>query len=139
MNIKTFAAVSLIAAATALSGCASMVHGTSQYLNVKSQTPDATIYLNGEPKGIGEINFEASKRKSYTVKVAAPGCTDTTRVLDRHFDPAFLLNVPMIIGVVGIVGVVVDIADGAVVHRPQTNYIVNPVCSKPAIATHTDN
>ena len=64
-----------------LNSCALMFNGSMQDVNVKSMTPEAKIYVNGELKGTDAITLKLPRKSNHTVMVKKDGCdTQTTQI-----------------------------------------------------------
>ena len=66
-----------------LSSCAVMFNGSRKTITVKSITPNATIYLDGEEKGTGTVNEKVARKYDHTITVTKEGCETKTMELRR--------------------------------------------------------
>ncbi|MES1936399.1 PEGA domain-containing protein [Salinisphaera hydrothermalis] len=57
----------------ALSGCATMIHGTHQDISVKSNPADSTIVLDGKTVGTTPMKVSMSRKHPHTLMIKHPG------------------------------------------------------------------
>ena len=114
--IKT-AAVMVVC--TILSSCASIIHGSTQTVDITSQPVGASITIDGKdygqtPKTIelrrkGRLKGELDTKKFYAVKLELNGYEPYEIKIKRELDAWFFGN--LLFG--GVIGMIVDAADGA--------------------------
>ena len=120
---------SLPALALLLSGCASIINGTSENIDIHSEEKGAAIYLNDERIGTGSasVKIPKSRLSSSLIRVSKPGCDDAVKSVQTTFDSAALLGIFWDFGIVSIF--VVDWAmTGATQKAERTSYLLAPVC-----------
>lgn len=100
-----------LVAAGSLTGCATIVQGTDQRINVNSSPAGATVTVRGQQLGITPTTLNLKRGKDYEVLIALDGYEPITVYLEKEFDfaPAALGNIFSW----GILGLVVDISNGA--------------------------
>ena len=112
-----------------LSGCAAMFNGTSQQVSIRSQDPDAEIYVNDMLLGHGNVITSFKKKENYTITVKRADCYSVTVPVSKSFDATTLLGIFIDFGVVSIL-VVDGVGTGAWQKFDQSAYIVDPLCKK---------
>lgn len=81
---KIILILTIIIAALSLTGCATIMTGTSHALTVNSNIPDAKVYVNNTYKGNAPILLDLpTDEKTYTIRVEAKGYIPYTEVLQR--------------------------------------------------------
>ena len=112
-----------------LSGCAAMFNGTSQQVSIRSQDPDAEIYVNDMLLGHGNVITSFKKKENYTITVKRADCYSVTVPVSKSFDATTLLGIFIDFGVVSIL-VVDGVGTGTWQKFDQSAYIVDPLCKK---------
>lgn len=120
----------LLTAALALTGCASIVTGTSHTMAVSSEPAGATCKLERSGETIGYVNQTPStvgfSKSSRPVVVSCDRDNKKmlgTATVEPSLQPWFLGNI--LLG--GIIGIVVDASSGAVSQYPSsTTVVLNP-------------
>ena len=112
-----------------LSGCAAMFNGTSQQVSIRSQDPDAEIYVNDMLLGHCNVITSFKKKENYTITVKRADCYSVTVPVSKSFDATTLLGIFVDFGVVSIL-VVDGVGTGAWQKFDQSAYIVDPLCKK---------
>jgi hypothetical protein len=118
--MKVFSKLAMVAAFCALlSGCASIIHGANQAVDITSQPTGATITIDGReygqtPKSIelrrkGRLKTELAPKKEYAVTIEMDGYFPYEMKIKRELDGWFIGNI--ILG--GLIGIIIDAADGA--------------------------
>src|SRR5713101_137051 len=124
----------LVAAVTAIAltpGCATMFHGTSETIRVRSEVPDTTFYAGAQEIGKGSnavTSIEKKALKKTTLRAEKPNCNPKTTPLMTAFDGISLLGIILDFGLISVL-VVDGAATGAWTHATQTDYILTPECS----------
>lgn len=130
-SAKTTLATMMIATLCAgqLSGCASMFHGASQQVSVRSNVPGTNLYVNEAfvGKDSGVTTFK--KNQNYNITARKEGCTDATVPASKSFDAITLLGVFIDLGLVSIL-LVDGAATGAWQQFDQTSFVIDPNCPK---------
>ncbi|NJI11347.1 hypothetical protein [Aeromonas veronii] len=112
-----------------LSGCAAMFNGTSQQVSIRSQDPDAEIYVNDMLLGHGNVITSFKKKENYIITVKRADCYSVTVPVSKSFDATTLLGIFVDFGVVSIL-VVDGVGTGAWQKFDQNAFIVDPICKK---------
>jgi hypothetical protein len=78
---KVFLSVAII---SCMSSCAVMFQGSKKDVTVKSMTPGASIYIDGEKKGTDMVTERLARKSNHTVMVKKDGFeTSTTEIKKR--------------------------------------------------------
>lgn len=109
MLTKRIVAVGLVASALLTTGCATVVHGPSQSIRVKSKPNHAQLVVDGDAIGSTPTTLNLSRNQDHTVKVSLPGYATTEFALTRRMSGWFFGN--LFLG--GIIGIAVDASTGA--------------------------
>ena len=120
--------VSVVVASIMLFGCASMFHGTTQQINIRSNDDDVKFYVNEAYVGKGSGVFTVKKSKEYTITAKKDGCDAVTIPLSKSFDATTLLGIFIDLGIISIL-VVDGAANGAWQQFDQTSFVIDPKCS----------
>lgn len=131
MNVKNLTFVFL---ALVLSGCASIIHGTTQTIDFTSQPSGATITIDGKnygktPKSIplrrkGREKGDKSGKNTYQVKIALDGYHPYEIKIKREVDGWFWGNI--LLG--GIIGIIVDASNGSM-YKLTPNQVIAQMSS----------
>lgn len=139
---RLVATVTAIAFLTA--GCATVFHGTSETIHVRSEVPETTFYAGAQQIGKGTsavTTIEKKSLKKTTLRAEKPNCIAKTTPLMTSFDGITLLGILLDFGLISIL-VVDGAATGAWTHAARTDYILTPECpegfSKADAAEHTE-
>lgn len=110
-----------------ITGCATMFHGTTQMVSIRSNMDDAKLYVNEAyiGKGSGVTTFR--KNKNYTIVARKEGCSDGVAIPTKSFDAITLLGILLDWGIISIL-VVDGACTGAWTQFDQTSYVVDPQC-----------
>jgi len=76
-----------------LSGCASIISGTSQDLTFNSNPEGAKVYLDGKVVGVTPFTFAAQKNKYDTMRIEKKGFVSINRNLNKKFDGVAMINI----------------------------------------------
>src|SRR5258708_19428969 len=123
----------LVAAVTAMAltpGCATIFHGSSETIHVRSEVPDTTFYAGAQEIGKGTsavTTIEKKALKKTTLRAEKPTCNTKTTPLMTSFDGISLLGILLDFGLISIL-LVDGAATGAWTHATQTDYILTPEC-----------
>jgi hypothetical protein len=99
-----------------------MFGDSKDIVNVRSNTEDAKILVNGNEMGKGTAQFALVRGKDATITASKPGCSDRTVQTEKRVVGATWLNIlfwP---------GFIVDVATGAMHKTDPTDYTVTPHC-----------
>lgn len=84
----------LIASATLfLSGCASIISGTSQTLTFNADVEDVLVYVDGAIIGKTPVSASFKKNKAQTVMFKKEGYETVTREITKSFDGVAIVNI----------------------------------------------
>lgn len=103
----------ILIALTALmfTGCATILHGSHQEIQVNSTPSNASVYINNVKKGTTPTSLHLKRNGTYTLAFKKDGYKPVKLHLEKNFKP-----LPAILGNIfwnGVLGVVVDFATGA--------------------------
>lgn len=125
--MKKFIAA-LLSLTITLSGCASMINGTTQNISVSSTQRDAKLYMNGEYIATGNGVATLKKKDDYILTAKKDGCNDTSVPVSKSFDPTTLLGILIDFGIISML-----VIDGAVTGAwnkfDRTNYSLDMQCA----------
>jgi hypothetical protein len=95
-----------------LTGCATILSGTSQTVEVRSAPHGARVVVDGRDVGTTPLKADLKRGVPHTVQVSKDGYLDETVVTTTRGNGAIALN--LILG--GGVGAIIDVASGAATH-----------------------
>ncbi len=119
--------IALLVVSLLNSGCAALLHGTEQAVQVRSKDPQAQIFLDGRYLGSGEVTvwLEKKRHPKFTVKKA--GCKDVDWAVPKRVDNLTFLGIAIDLGLVSIL--LVDWAITGAVHQfHPTKVTLTPQC-----------
>lgn len=108
-----------------LSGCASIIKGSNDTIAVNSLEQDAVIYVDGAPRGKGNISVDVKRGKPHELLVKKDGCQDITIQTTERFDPVTLLGILIDWGIVSIP---IDLISGSAWKQDPATYTITPLC-----------
>lgn len=108
MKIRILGLFSIVYFGLFLSGCASIVNGTSQPVSINSNVKGADVIVNGVTVGKTPYNGPIKKGNKTTVTLQKDGYDPKTITLSTEIEPIFWGNI--IIG--GVLGSTTDLATG---------------------------
>jgi predicted small secreted protein len=112
MRLSEEALIILVAlSALIFTGCATILHGSHQDIQVKSAPANVSVYMHGVKAGDTPVTLHLKRNKHYTLVLKKDGYKSTKVQLNKNFKP-----LPSILGNIfwnGVIGVVVDLATGA--------------------------
>jgi hypothetical protein len=92
------------------SGCATVIHGTTQDVLIETEPPGATVMIfPDEIEIVAPAEIELDRERAYTARASLDGHHVGTGYLDRVFSGA--INGNILLG--GLIGMSVDIGNGA--------------------------
>lgn len=101
-------------------GCASIISGKTQDVEILSNPPGATVLVDGMMAGYTPMTKEFKRKKRHEVVLKKEGYIDETRMTKRGYNWWNMGNI--LIG--GIIGIIIDFATGAVYSvEPETIHI----------------
>lgn len=116
-----------VATSLITTGCASMFNGTTQTVNIRSNNPEAKLYINEEYMGKESAVYTFKKKGNYVIRAEKQGCKDNLVTPEKSFDPTTLLGVLLDWGIVSIL-IVDGAATGAWQKFTTTSFVVDPDC-----------
>jgi len=130
--VKVVSMVLFGAVAILLSGCASIVHGTTQEETFRSIPRGAHVKIDGRYFGDTPVTAKLSRKKVHQVEVNLPGYQPANFELQQHVSGWYFGNI--VFG--GLIGIVVDYADGAI-YVLEPSQLQNYTGTK--LQPHSDN
>jgi hypothetical protein len=112
-----------------LSGCAGILHGTSDTVSVNSMEEDTVIYVDGTPRGKDTAIAQLERGDDHTIRVSKQGCRDVTMETTDSFDTATLLGIFLDYGIISIP---TDLISGAAWKTDQSVVTLTPICPRNA-------
>lgn len=97
-----------------LTGCATIMTGTSKSINFSSNVPGAKVYINDVYKGVTPMILDLETKNSINVRIEAPGYHPFSTVLKREVSGWVWGNI--LTG--GVIGFGIDIFSGGM-------YVIN--------------
>lgn len=107
---RLLACLLLVCLFVSQSGCASIVSGKSQDVNIRTTPPGAEVNIDGVPRGTTPLLVNLKRKERHAVEFKKPGYLDEIRHTNKGYNWWFTGNI--IFG--GIIGIIVDFATGAV-------------------------
>ena len=98
-----------------LSGCATLVHGTTQEIPITSSSPGARVLIDDAPVGVTPMVVKVSRAQPHVVSFVVDSVVVDRIALDRQMSPWLLPDVFLLY----IVPAVVDIKNGAAYNFPS--------------------
>jgi hypothetical protein len=120
MGIRTIAATVL--SALMLSGCATMIRGTTQQVSINTDPPGATVTTSTGQSCTSPCLFEAERKNTLQVTVEKGGCNTYTSAM-----------VPTLAGAGAIWGGLIDYGTGAVYDLQPNPLFVKLTCVEDSI------
>jgi hypothetical protein len=108
-----------------LSGCAGILHGTSDTLSVNSMEDNTIIYVDGTPRGRDTATAQLKRGDDHKITASKEGCRDVSMETTDSFDPASLLG---IFWDFGILSIPIDLVSGAAWKTDQAIVTLSPIC-----------
>lgn len=119
--------LSAVCVLSMLSGCASIINGSSQQIAIRSNQPDADLYVNEALIGKGNAMTVFQKKQDYVITARKDGCNAVSMPVQKSFDATTLLGVLIDFGIISVL-VVDGAATGAWKKFDQTSYVIDPQC-----------
>lgn len=76
---------------TLFPSCAVMFNGPRKDVTVKSTTPNATIFIDGEEKGTDAVTERLSRKSNHTVVVKKAGCDTKTVEIKKQVQVGWII------------------------------------------------
>ena len=119
--MKAISLVSVILSFVVLTGCATILSGSKQPLNVRSNVEGADVYVNGELVGKTPFSGTVKKQKSMHIRVSKAGYQQEEMILKGSVESVFWLNI--LVG--GLLGSTTDLATGSMWQVSPNTYNVD--------------
>ena len=120
--------------AVLMSGCASIFHGTTDTVYVRSNEPDTTFYANNREIGRGSnasVTLPKKELDATKLRGEKVGCTAKAESIETKFDAITLLGILIDWGLISIL--VIDWGiNGATSRVAQNDYVLTPECVMPS-------
>ncbi|MDP2926254.1 MAG: PEGA domain-containing protein [Nanoarchaeota archaeon] len=110
-------------------GCATMFHGSTQTITMRSNYDDVKFYVNEAYVGAGSAVSVFKKKKNYSIRASRPGYEDVTIAATKSFDATTLLGILLDWGIISIL-CVDGIGTGAIQQFDQETYVIDPTIAK---------
>lgn len=121
--VKTSISIILLISFT---GCATMFHGSTQTITMRSNYDDTKFYVNEAYVGKGNAVSVFKKNKNYMIRASRDGYEDIMIDATKSFDATTLLGILIDWGIISVL-VIDGLGTGAWQQFDQTNYIIDPV------------
>jgi len=108
--VKTVVKLAILCLSLALTGCCSIIHGSSQGIPVNSVPTGAKVFHNGVPAGTTPAVLELKRNAHHTIRVEKEGFTPYEETLTRSTSGWVWGNI--FFG--GLIGLAVDAIDGSI-------------------------
>lgn len=82
----------VVLAITILSGCATIFNGSTQQVAIRSNQPEAELYVNEAYIGKGNTVTTFRKKENYMITARMDGCNAVTVPATKSFDATTLLG-----------------------------------------------
>ena len=112
-----------------MAGCATMFHGSSQTVTMRSNHDDTKFYVNEGYVGKGSAVAVFQKRQNYSIRASREGFADITIPATKSFDATCLLGILIDWGIISIL-CVDGLGTGAWQQFDQTVYVIDPEVKK---------
>jgi hypothetical protein len=120
-TVHVLAHASLLALILTLSGCATIVNGSSQSVGIRSDPPGARVYVDGVARGETPAEVDVKRKDRHEVRLELEGHETYAVRLNRSVSPWFAGN--LLYG--GLIGLGVDAITGSMYQvSPSTVYVV---------------
>jgi len=117
---------------SSVTGCATIFHGESETIHVRSEEADTLFFANERDIGKGTTAVTSLPKKGLSkavLRAEKAGCGTKSVPIPTEFDALSLLGILIDFGLISIL--VVDwAATGAVNKASQTDYVLTPECPK---------
>ena len=111
----------MIISSVFLFGCATILKGSNQPLNVNSNVKGASVYVNNQKVGTTPFTGTIERKKEQHLKVSKPGYETRTLMLDSSIESVFWVNI--LTG--GVFGSTTDFASGSMWKISPNTYNVD--------------
>ncbi|MFQ5431136.1 MAG: hypothetical protein ACE5EN_01360 [Nitrospinota bacterium] len=108
-------------------GCATMFHGSTDSITVRSEEDNTKLFVNEAYIGKNSGTTTIPKKGEVIIRAEKEGCNDQTAPVKREFDSTSLLGILIDFGIVSML-IIDGLATGAITQASQTNFVVTPDC-----------
>ena len=91
--MKKIVYLALVISIFAVTGCASIMKGTSQVLTFTSEPEGATVIIDGKEFGKTPLDIKLKKNKYSNVMFKKEGYKSRSAIIEKQFDGIALINV----------------------------------------------
>lgn len=112
-----------------VSGCASIINGTTETIHIRSYETGTKIFLNDRQIGedFADVTIAKRKLKNTTLIAKKDGCDDHSTSIETSFDPVSFLGLVIDFGLISVLLVDWGLT-GAVYKADKANYVLTPKC-----------
>ncbi len=127
--VRNIAALALACAAVQCAGCATIVHGTTERVQIDSTPSGAEVAIDDSQRVITPSAVDLSRGSAHKLVFHKPGYQDTTETLTSGVSGWILGN--LLAG--GVVGMAIDASDGAArqLSADRVNIALTPLPALP--------
>ena len=90
--MKNLKLIFALIAVTLIAGCATVIKGTTQTVNVQSNPDGASVYFDNQLMGKTPFTLEAKKNVYSNIRIEKEGYKTYTQQLTKKYDPITLLS-----------------------------------------------
>lgn len=90
--MKQVLSTSLLASTILMTGCATVISGTSESVTIDSSPQKAEVYIDGAMVGVTPMTLKLEKNKKDSVMVKKEGFKPQSRELTKQYDPVTLVS-----------------------------------------------
>lgn len=98
-----------LCSAVTLPGCATVIHGKNQTVEIMSTPTGADVLVDGQPRGTTPLKTELRRGEAHVVQIQKPGYLTETTMTTTKLNATPILNA--VLG--GVPGLAVDLATGS--------------------------
>ena len=89
--MKKLKLVLVVIIAISLNSCAIMFNGVRQDVSIKSMTPDAKIYVDGNLEGTDAVSVKLRRKDNHTIMVKKENCKTQTVQIDSNVQAGWIV------------------------------------------------
>lgn len=108
-RLNTRLALLAMCSALTLPGCATIIHGKNQSVEIMSSPHGADVFVDGQPRGTTPLKTDLRRGEPHVVQIQKPGYLTETTMTTTKLNATPILNV--LLG--GAPGLAVDLATGS--------------------------
>lgn len=91
MKFTKTAVVLLLAASLCTQSCAVMFQGSKKDVTVRTTTPGASIWIDGEKKGTDAVTERLSRKSDHTILVKKDGCSTQSLSVEKKTQVGWII------------------------------------------------